>query len=66
MDGWWSQHPCKGYSQSNPTNDSEQVCVSNPDHLPPSVPKEMFAIWLYSHEEDLTVEEEEQYNGYLA
>jgi hypothetical protein len=54
------------YSQSNPTNDSEQVCVSNPEHLPPAVPKEIFAIWLHSHEEDLTVEEEEQYNGYLA
>ena len=54
------------YSQSNPTNDSEQVCVTDPDQLPPAVPKEMFAIWLHSHEEDLTVEEEEQYSGYLA
>merc|ERR1719341_3160107 len=54
------------YSQSNPTNDSEQVCTTNPDHLPPAVPLEMFAIWLHSHEEDLTEEEEQQYDGYLA
>ena len=54
------------YSQSNPSNDCEQVCATDPDHLPPAVPKEMFAIWLHSHEEDLTVEEEAQYNGYLA
>jgi len=54
------------YSQSNTTNDSEQVCVSNPDHLPPAVPLEMYAIWLHSHDEDLTVEEAEQYDGYLV
>ena len=44
------------YSQSNTTNDSEQVCATNPDHLPPAVPKEMFSIWLHSHEVDHTVE----------
>ena len=41
------------YDQSPPTNDSEQVCTTDPDHLPPAVPKEMFAPWLHIHERGL-------------